>query len=186
MRETPLDVDDITRLARLIGARNAIDNDIAGLIGRPAQIGHLGEYIAARIFDIELEKSATHKGSDGDFRGGPLAGQTVNIKWYGKLEGVLDINPEATPDYYLVLAGPRSAAASSRGTVRPWVIESVYLFDTHKLMPALRDRGVRLGIATSVAKQFWDEAEIYPSQRNQEVTLSDEQRGLLGLFAGAG
>ena len=175
-------MDDIARLAKLIETKNAIDNDIGSIIGRPANIGHLGEYIATRIFGIELEASATHKGSDGGFRDGPLGGQKINIKWYAKLEGVLDINPEAIPDYYLVLAGPRSVAASSRATVRPWVIESVYLFDAHTLVPALRDRGVKLGIATSVAKQFWDEAEIYPSQTSQRLRLADAQRKMVALF----
>jgi hypothetical protein len=175
-------MDDLARLAELIKTRNAFENDIARIVGRPAQMGHLGEYIAARVFTIELEESAAHKGSDGRFTGGPLAGRTVNIKWYAKLEGMLDVNPEAIPDYYLVLAGPRVAAASSRATVRPWLIESAFLFDAEELVGAPRRRGVKLGIATSVARQYWDEAEVYPSRRNHLLTLSGEQRRLLSLF----
>ena len=43
--------------------------------------GHLGEWIAAQVFDIELERSAY---IGGQFRTGPLQGQTVNMKWYLK------------------------------------------------------------------------------------------------------
>jgi hypothetical protein len=42
----------------------------------------------------------------------------VNIKWYLKREGLLDTSESVRLDYYLVLAGPRSAAASSRGSTR--------------------------------------------------------------------
>src|SRR5215467_11556325 len=36
-------------------------------------------------------------------------------------------------DYYLVLTGPPSAAASSRGTTRPWCIQALFLFDARQL-----------------------------------------------------
>lgn len=55
-----------------------------------------------------------------------LTGSTVNIKWYGKLDYMLDIHPEAVPDYFLVLTGPKSQPQSSRG--------------------------VKIGVATSVQK----------------------------------
>jgi hypothetical protein len=45
-------MDQLTQLAALIRARNAIDDAIAALIQRPAQLGHIGEYIAA-IFDAD-------------------------------------------------------------------------------------------------------------------------------------
>ena len=67
------------------------------------------------IFDIELEKSATNKGFDGYFRSGKLVGKTVNIKWYGKNERILDINKNAVPDYYLVMTGEHSLSESSKG-----------------------------------------------------------------------
>jgi hypothetical protein len=177
-----IEMNDLIRLAKLIKSRNAIANDITTIIGRPALIGHVGEYIASAIFEIVLEKSASHKGSDGHFMGGALAGCTVNIKCYPKQEGILDVNPVNFPDYYLVLAGPKSGAVSSRGIVRPWVIKSVFLFDASKLIDILRKRGVKIGIATSVIGQLWDNAEIYPTQRNNKLTLSNEQRSLLDLF----
>ena len=52
---------DVARLGELLRAREAIYREIATLIGRPAQIGHVGEFIAAAILDIELEDSAAHK-----------------------------------------------------------------------------------------------------------------------------
>src|SRR4051812_12722331 len=93
-------MNSLEELARLIKARTVIDNQIAALLGRPAERGHTGEYIAAAIFSITLEKSAANKGSDGIFTAGLLAGRSVNIKWYGKHESVLDINPNGWPDYY--------------------------------------------------------------------------------------
>src|SRR4030042_1867169 len=123
----------MTRLAELSKKRNKVDREIAVLIGRPAATGHIGEYIASRVFGISLAASASHRGADGHFSVGSLVNHSVNIKWYPKREGILDISPESPPDYYLVLAGPKSAAASSRGTVRPLVIEVVYLFDAQVL-----------------------------------------------------
>lgn len=89
---------------------------------RPALIGHVGEYIAARVFDIQVHPSASHRGSDGLFRTGPLAGRSVNVKWYAQDGSVLDVLEEHGPDFYLVLTGPRGTA--SRGP-RPWRIDSV-------------------------------------------------------------
>ena len=176
---------DLEKLAELIKRRNRIeiDNKIAGIINRPAERGHVGEFIASRIFDIELERSATHKGFDGYFRSGNLAGKTVNIKWYGKNERVLDINENAVPDYYLVMTGEHSPPESSKGMERPWVILYVYLFNAKKLIEELKRAGVKIGVATSVRKKLWDEAEIYPEQRNKELILTGKQRELLRLFS---
>lgn len=172
---------DLTRLADLLRQRNDLDREIAALTGRPALPGHLGEYIAAAIFDIELHPSAVSKGSDGRFRSGPLAGRTVNVKWYSAFCGLLDIRPDALPEYFLVLAGPRTPAVSSRNTTLPLVIASVYLFQAATLVHALTGR-VKIGVATSVAIPFWDAAELYPTNRNTCFPLSDEQRRLLSSF----
>ena len=51
---------DLQSLAALIRARNAIEIPITQIIGRPSQLGHIGEFIASRIFDIALEESAVH------------------------------------------------------------------------------------------------------------------------------
>jgi len=91
--------------------------------------GHLGEWIASQVFDIELERSAAAAAIDGHFRSGLLEGRTVNIKWYLNREGLLDTSESDLLDYYLVLAGPPAAAASSRGGTRPRRIDSVFPFD---------------------------------------------------------
>lgn len=177
-------VERLRELARLLAQRNAIDKQIANLIGRPAQLGHLGEFVAAAIFDIELEPSAANKGYDGRFRSGSLAGRTVDIKTYGKREGLIDLRVSDLPDFYLVLTGPSAPAESSRGASRPWVIEGIYLFDARSLVEALKRRGVKIGVASSVAQQYWQAAEIFPAGRNPSMSLSTEQRESLLLFSG--
>jgi hypothetical protein len=143
----------------------------------------VGEYIAAGVFDIALHESASAAGSDGLFRHGPLAGKTVNIKLYGKDEGLLDLPREGVPaDYTLVLTGPRSAAVSSKGTTRPVVITIVYLFDTNNLLATLRTKGVKIGVATSVRRHLWDAAEIFPKS-GTHLVLNQSQRDLLARFA---
>jgi hypothetical protein len=113
--------------------RNSVDAEIAVITGRPMTSGHLGEWIASRVFDIELEPSAAATAIDGRFRSAPLAGRTVNVKWYLKREGLLDMSSSPVLDSYLVLTGPASAAASSRESTRPWSVDAVYLFDAHEL-----------------------------------------------------
>ncbi len=175
-------MDELKRLAALIKRRNAIEVEITAIIGRPANIGHLGEHIASKVFHIALEESASQKGIDGFFRDGMLVGKSVNIKWYAKNEAVLDITPDSPPDFYLVLTGPKSPATSSRGKTRPWLIESVYLFDAASLLNQLRARGVKIGIATSTTQTLWDKAQIYPAQNNGQLALSEEQCAYLALF----
>lgn len=153
----------VRRVADLLRQRNAIDAELASIIGRPAEKGHVGEWLASVLFDIELEHSASHPGWDGRFRSGPHAGRTVNIKWYARREGLLDINPAAVPDFYLVLTGPPAAAGSSRGASRPWIVTDAFLFETEALLEELRGRGVAIGIATSMRQDLWERARCRPS-----------------------
>lgn len=102
--------ENLEQIAELLTRRNAIDAKIAAIVQRPMTSGHLGEWITSRIFDIELEASATNTAFDGRFRAGPLQDRTVNVKWYLKQECVLDTSASTTLDYYLVLTGPRSSA----------------------------------------------------------------------------
>jgi hypothetical protein len=148
-----VETDSLARAAALLRERNAIDAELAQLIQRPMTSGHLGEWIAAQVFDIELEASAVAAGIDGRFRSGPLQGRTVNVKWYLKREGLLDTTESVALDYYLVLTGPPSVAASSRGTTRPWCIEAVFLFDARQLRSEQITRGVKRGVASSVLRQ---------------------------------
>ncbi len=170
------------RLAALIKERNRTDAEIAGVIGRPAHPGHIAEFVAAEIFGIELLESASHKGIDGHFVGGPLDGGSVNVKYYSKREGLLDMTLDAPPDFYLALTGPKTAPASSRGTTRPWVVESTFLFSSLQLVRQLRERGVKIGTAASVAGRYWDEAEIYPCAANPAYEMTNDQRRMIEMF----
>jgi hypothetical protein len=173
---------DVEQLAELLRERNTLDDRIATMTGRPMASGHLGEWLAHRIFGIRLETNAARPGIDGRFTTGPLAGDTVNVKWYLKREGLLDV-ARSEPDHYLVMTGPVAQSASSAGSRRPWVIAYVYLFQTPRLMAELRDREVALGVATSIRASQWAAAEVYPEPRNPALPLDAEQFRLLRLFA---
>ena len=175
-------MDAIIKLTDLIKQRNNIEQDIAAITNRPAMLGHTGEYIASKIFNIRLQESASHKGIDGYFTDGNLTRKSVNIKWYTRQQGLLDITPDYLPDYYLVLSGAKVNASSSKGTVCPWEIYHVYFFDAVELVGKLMESGVKVGIATSVKKESWDKAEIFPAQKNISLVLSDNQKHLLSLF----
>jgi hypothetical protein len=116
--KTMSDTKEIIELATLIRQRNEVATKITRIIGRPALIGHIGEWIAAKIFNIQLEQSAVNKGFDGSFRSGPLINKTVNVKYYATHDRLLDIRSNALPDYFLVMAGPRPKTLSSRGESR--------------------------------------------------------------------
>ena len=80
----------LLQLAELLRIRNELDARISQLTGRSARPGDVGEFIASRVFDIELAATATQAGYDGRFRSGPLAGRTVEhqdvrgcIRWPG-------------------------------------------------------------------------------------------------------
>jgi len=174
---------DLDQLAKVIRQKNVVDDEIARIIGRPALIGHVGEYIAAKVFNIELEQNAAHKAIDGRFTGDFLNGKTVNIKWYAKQEGILDVSPEAPPpDFYLVMTGAKAPAVSSKGMTRPWIVTCVFLFDALELVNSLVARGVKIGIATSVRRELWEMAEIYPTPRNRQLVLSEREKEMLALF----
>ncbi len=176
-----MNLDKITELAQLIKTRNEVDNLIAASINRPALVGHIGEYIASQIFDIELCDSATAQAIDGVFRSGTLKGKSVNIKCYGKKENILDIMPKVLPDFYLVLTGPKGELSSSKGKTRPFAINSVFLFNAKQLMEVLISRKVKIGIATSVISSLWDSAEIYPKQ-SALLQVTEEMRQQLAKF----
>ena len=180
-------MNDLEKLATLIGRRNDIDREIAGVLGRPVHVGHLFEFVASQIFDIALNESASQKASDGVFRGGAIAGRTVNVKYTARHQGILNmgtsLESDTHPDFYLMLAGPRSAPGSSTNTQAPLCIESVYLFESSSLLNELLARGMRPGIARSIPRIVWEAAMIYPEARNPLLPLVPEQCSALGLFA---
>lgn len=170
------------RIADLLRERNAFDAEIAAIMHRPMTSGHLGEWIASQVFDIELEPTATAPAIDGRFRSGPLQGRTVNIKWYLKREGLLDMSESDQLDYYLVLAGPPAGAVSSRGGTRPWCIDAVFLFDARDLRAEQVQRGIKRGTASSVLKRQWTAAQVYPAASNPLLTVTSRQADMLRLF----
>jgi hypothetical protein len=180
-------IDDLAQLAQLLRQWNEVGDRIASLIGRPAEPGHIAEFVAARIFSIDLHQSAAHKGSDGVFVEGPLSGRTVNVKWSSKQDNLLNLNPASPPDYYLVLKGPKAPPQSSRGRTHPWLISFVYLFEANLIHSNLASRGVAVGVASSVVADLWQRAQVYPSANNLALSLTHDQRAALSLFAeGAG
>ena len=176
-------MEELETLAALIHERNRVDESISRLIGRPATMGHIGEFIASKVFDIQLEVSAAHKAWDGRFTSGSLAGRTVDIKFYGKQEGLLAISQDEQPDYFLILTGRVAAAASSKGSTRPTTIEHVYLFEGRALAADVLQRGVKFGAAASIPKSQWEQAEIFPNAANPEMPVTKQQWTLLALFS---
>lgn len=172
----------LENLSELLIEMNSIGEKISEITQRPATIGHTGEYIASHVFDIELEEVANAKGIDGRFRSGVLAGKSVNVKWYGKLEYMLDINPDTLPEYFLVMTGPKAKVLTSKGGIRPWLVDYVFLFNAAELMIELNARGVKIGVATSVWKHKFQDAEIYPNKRNMSYRMTDDQMGILMAF----
>jgi hypothetical protein len=170
-------------LAELIKMQNAVGARIAAVTGRPAERGHTGEYLAAQIFGIALQESAAHKAVDGHFSAGPLAGRTVNVKWYGQQDGLLDVSLDPSLDYYLVLTGPAGGAGSSRGAVRPWVIAQVYLLDAAEVRALTLARGRPPDNPVSIPSALWQAGLIYPGVRNERLLLTDQHRAELALFA---
>lgn len=179
----PMADGEVEQIASLLRERNALDEQIGAIIQRPMTSGHLGEWIAAQVFGIELTASAVEAGIDGRFTTGALQGRTVNVKWYLKREGMLDLTEAPVLDYYLVLAGPSVTSLSSRGGLRPWCIAAVYLFDAKRLLEEQRARGVKIGVASSVRVAQWDAAEIYPRPHNPALSVSPDQAALLRLYA---
>jgi hypothetical protein len=175
-------IDELGMLAELLRQLNDLGMRISQITQRPATIGHTGEFIASKIFNIQLQESASSEAIDGHFQSGPLKGSSVNVKWYAKHESILDITPDSLPDYYLVMAGPKSTTMSSKGGVRPWIIDTVHLFNAEELVARLRDRGVKIGIASSVRRQDWEDFQIYPIPSYGEFQISEAQMELLKLF----
>jgi hypothetical protein len=173
---------DLPRLADLIRSRNTVERNIAALIGRPAHMQEVAEYIAAAIFGIALNDSSEHKDYDGRFVRGPLAGHTVAIQWHSRHSGQLNLRTDPLPDYYLAFMGPKAEAAAFRSIGTPWILDSVYLFEADELLRALYERQVQVGSNTSLIESLWERAELYPVQRNTLLSLSKEQYELLGKF----
>src|SRR4029077_3259463 len=66
----------------------------------------IGEWIAARIFEMSLRPPGTSRVTTATSRP-ELRPVKPSMKDYTRLEGMLDINPNAPLDAYLVLTGPK-------------------------------------------------------------------------------
>ena len=85
------------------------------------------------------------------------------------------------PEYYWVLAVP-SPRDNSRGTVRPWGIKEVFLFEAAPLVARLRKRPVKVGTATSVHRAEWKRARIFPVLPGTPLRLTKDQQAALRRF----
>ena len=56
------DDTELAELSALLRERNTLDARIGRLLDRPVNTGNIGEWIAARILDIELETAANTAG----------------------------------------------------------------------------------------------------------------------------
>ncbi len=75
-------MNDLSRLASLIKQRNVVGEQITAIVGQPALIGHVGEYIASCIFGIEMEHSAVAKGIDPDFPVTSGFQERESVQWW--------------------------------------------------------------------------------------------------------
>lgn len=175
--------ESLRLLSEYVRKRNHVDNELAKIIGRSAEKGHLGEFIASHIFGIELHKSAAYKGSDGLFKEGRLRGKSVNVKWYSLQEYIIDIREAFLPDYFLIMTGP--LANKLRAKSRLLFIDSVFLFDAHKLIDELKVKGepVYEKAPTPIDSSYWKPAELYPNNSSSHIMpLIPQQIELLSLF----
>jgi hypothetical protein len=171
----------ISLVASLVRERNAIDAKLAQIMHRPMASGHLGEWLASQIFDIELEKSAVTRGWDGRFRSGPLHDRTVNIKWYSNVRALSTrSSPQRwTATWYWPARHPRRSlheAAPAPGTSTPCTC-SAHLNSTPSSSPAVSSSAS----PPACAHKQWTNAEIYPST-NPLLPMTPRQVELLGQF----
>lgn len=177
-------MDELSRLSNLIEERNRVKNKMTAIIGQAAQLRYVGDYIAAAIFDLTLHPvGSKNRIGDGYFTAGPLAGQSVEVKWHSREEYELDIDTAALPDYYLVFNGPRVSTDESRRSLHQWAIGRVHLFQTSALLDTLPQRTHKAKEPVSAGKAQWDDAELYPTPHNTLLALTDAQRAQLSLFA---
>lgn len=169
---------ELAAMAALLREREEVETRIGQLLGRPVLHGNIAEWIAAHIFDIQLETRGNAAAIDGVFTTGELAGKTVNVKYMGRDDrSALDMTPSPALDYYLVLTGPRKY-----GPMLPFRIDAVYLFDAHRLLTDLQGRELKIGYSASVRRELWPPAEVYPDAHCEVLKVSDSQRACLGMF----
>ena len=178
----PIKDKDLKWLAELVGEWHQHKPDIREIIGKRATLGNIGDFIGARIFDIALFDDADSNPIDGYFKSGPRIGKSVNIRMYSRNDYRLDVDPTTSPDHYLVFTGPETEEPLPRGSMLPWGVEGVFLFNARPLIAKLRREGKKLDDATSVREEDWDRARIYPRRGGAPLRLTDEQRAAIRWF----
>lgn len=180
-------MSELKKLSRLIRQWNEIEAEIFELIGYPGTISNIGEYLAEQVFGVDLEKSKTQRAFDGKFTQGNLSGRTVNVKIARERERFIDWRDDALPEYFLILTGSRRQSGKSVKRSRPILVTNVYLFNVKETRKNLHSRGVipphGERVQASVTNDQWDEAEIYPKQTSQLLTLTPRQKQMLSLFS---
>jgi hypothetical protein len=176
--------ESVTAVARLVRERDVIDGEITRIINRPAVAGHLGEWLASELFDIDLEPPGSAEAFDGRFASGPLATGTVNIEWISRRDEQLDPDSSRAIDFHLVFTGTRALALTTKGLVRPVRINACYLFDARELEARQAARGATSCAAAGLRAEEWNAAEIFPDRNNPLLTIGPEAHGLLALFGG--
>jgi hypothetical protein len=179
-------MQDLTHLADLIRIRNYVNSSVSRIINHPAEVGHIAEYLMGVILDVELNDVPNAKATDGVFSGGALAGKSVNVKYRAAQSKLLNLeeflDPSLHAHFYLSVQGPKSASKTSAGRELPFVVSSIYLFESSALIPQIAKPG-KADLGRFVPTALWQAAMIFPQQVNQALILSDEQRAALALFA---
>jgi hypothetical protein len=189
----------LTQLAKLLEKKQLVDAEIKQLIRKQCGIGN---FIISRILGITLEASLWKRREehiDGVFSSGVLAGKTVKInldiahEFRGKvssmrgsvLNGELTVFWHNLADYYLVVNGLQSwEKLHLKDTFRAkFDISHIYLFEMKELAEKLEARELKGGVFTKIKPKYWQESEIYPVNRNQEIALTNDQVSMLKQFA---
>src|SRR6476661_6125780 len=156
-------MQDLTHLADLIRIRNYVNSSVSRIINHPAEVGHIAEFLMGEILDIELNAVANTKAIDGVFRSGSLAGKSVNVKYRAAQSRLLNLeeflDPSLHAHFYLSVQGPKSASKTSAGRELPFVIDSIYHFESTLLIPQLAKPG-KAGIGRFVPTALWQAAMI--------------------------
>ena len=109
----------------------------------------------------------------------------MNIKYVARHRDTLNVascvNPAHHADLYLLLTGTRWS--SRQGAAAPWVIGSVYLFDSRELLRELAEHGSVPRPGMPLWRAQWKAAEVYPQANNPRLVLTARQRDDLGIFA---
>jgi hypothetical protein len=75
-------IEPVEHIASLLRERHALDGQIGAIIQRLMPLGHLGEWIVAQVFGIELVVSAVEVGApDSDYATPPWCEQVPCRCW---------------------------------------------------------------------------------------------------------